>query len=59
MLVNSNSNSDFVVHKVKRGESLSRIAKRYQTSISRIMANNGLTNPDQLAVGAKLKIYMK
>ncbi|RKX21777.1 MAG: hypothetical protein DRP35_03510 [Candidatus Zixiibacteriota bacterium] len=59
LVVNSNSNSGYVVHKVRRGESLSRIARRYQTSITRIMANNGLTNPDQLAIGANLKIFTK
>ncbi len=55
----SGTTPNYIVHKVKRGESLSRIARRYQTSISRIMANNGLTNPNQLQVGKSLKIYMK
>jgi membrane-bound lytic murein transglycosylase D len=47
----------YLVHKVRRGESLSRIASRYRTSIRRIMANNGITDPDRLRVGQVLKIY--
>ena len=50
---------DYVMHKVKRGESLSRIANRYRTSISRILSTNDLDDPDMLQVGDVLKIYAK
>ncbi|WP_017443726.1 N-acetylmuramoyl-L-alanine amidase [Gayadomonas joobiniege] len=42
-------------HVVKRGESLSRIAKRYSTSVAALKSNNQLTS-DLLKVGQVLKI---
>jgi LysM repeat protein len=47
----------YVIHQVRRGDTMSKIARRYRTSIARIMANNGKTNPDELIVGEVLKIY--
>ncbi len=57
--ITGSSSKKYVVHRVRRGDTLSRIAQRYGTNITRIMANNGLTNPDQLRVGAELKIFTK
>lgn len=57
LAVEGSAGPDFVLHKVRRGETLSRIAQKYRTNISKIQATNGLTNPDQLRVGTKLKIY--
>ncbi|MDF1546018.1 MAG: LysM peptidoglycan-binding domain-containing protein, partial [bacterium] len=57
--ITGTSSKNYVVHKVRGGDTLSRIAQRYGTSTTRIMANNGLTNPDQLYIGAELKIFTK
>jgi len=45
-----------VVHRVRRGESLSIIARRYQTSVRAIMAMNGLRLSNFIRAGWKLKI---
>ncbi len=49
----------FVVYKVKRGDTLARIAKQYRTTISRIAAWNGMTDPDNLRVGDEIKILVQ
>lgn len=51
------TNVKYVVHKVRRGETLSAIANKYRTSIARIRANNNIDNPNRLGIGAELKIY--
>jgi membrane-bound lytic murein transglycosylase D len=48
--------SKFVVHRVRRGETLSTIATRYRTSIQRIIQANNLRRGKLLRVGQKLKI---
>jgi membrane-bound lytic murein transglycosylase D len=45
-----------VVHRVRRGESLSVIARRYGTSVSSIMRLNGLRSSHFIRAGWKLKI---
>lgn len=59
LVVSDGGSSKYVVHKVRRGDTLSRIAQRYRTSIARIIAANDINDPDELKVGAKLKIYTK
>ena len=49
----------YAIHKVRKGDSLSVIAKRYKTSIRAIMAVNGLKRKNYLKVGWKLKIPTK
>jgi membrane-bound lytic murein transglycosylase D len=49
----------YVVHRVRRGDSLSVIAVRYGSSVSAIMAANGLRRKDYLRVGWKLKVPTK
>lgn len=44
------------VHVVQRGETLSRIAYRYGTSVSAIAAANGLRNPNFIYAGQRLRI---
>lgn len=44
-----------ITHKVRRGETLWRIASRYGTSVSRIRAENGLAG-DFLQVGQELRL---
>lgn len=50
---------EFVVHRVRRGETLSLIALRYRTSMSRILEANNLRRGRMLHVGQKLKIPMR
>ncbi|MDY6853232.1 MAG: LysM peptidoglycan-binding domain-containing protein [Thermodesulfobacteriota bacterium] len=46
----------YVVHRVRTGESLSGIARRYGTSIRKIMAFNGLKSRHFIRAGWKLKV---
>ncbi len=46
----------YVVHRVRKGESLSLIAERYRTSVRNIMAANGLRSRHFIRAGWKLKI---
>lgn len=46
----------YVVHRVRPGESLSVIAEKYRSSVSAIMAMNGLKRRDYVKVGWSLKI---
>jgi LysM repeat protein len=48
--------ASFKYHRVKRGENLSTIAKKYRVSVSSIKAHNELKNPNNLYVGTNLKI---
>ena len=46
----------YVVHRVRRGETLSAIAAQYRTSVSRIMDANNLRSGRMIRAGQKLKI---
>ena len=48
--------STYVRHKVRRGESLSVIARRYRTSVRAIMSMNGLKSSRYIRAGWTLKI---
>ncbi|MGY8886909.1 MAG: peptidoglycan DD-metalloendopeptidase family protein [Flavobacteriales bacterium] len=43
-------------HKVKRGETLGHIARKYHTSVSSLVRKNKLKNPDKLKIGQRLRI---
>jgi len=45
-----------VVHQVRKGETLARIAKRYRTTVGAIMRKNGLRKSNQIHVGQRLRI---
>ena len=47
---------EYVVHRVRRGETLSLIAYRYRTSIQRILEANNIRSGRMLRVGQRLKI---
>ena len=47
---------EYVVHRVRRGETLSLIALRYRTSIQRILEANNIRSGRMLRVGQRLKI---
>ena len=49
----------YVRHTVRRGESMSVLARRYRTSVRAIMALNGLKSKSYIKVGWKLKIPTK
>jgi membrane-bound lytic murein transglycosylase D len=51
--------SEFIVYQVRRGDTLGRIAEKYKTSVSKIMADNNAIDPLSLQVGEQLKIYME
>jgi len=46
----------YVLHEVRKGESLSMIAEKYKTSVREIMARNNLKNSHYIKAGWKLKI---
>jgi len=50
---------EYVLHRVRRGETLSLLALRYRTSIQRILEANNLRSGRLLRVGQRLKIPMK
>jgi membrane-bound lytic murein transglycosylase D len=50
---------EYVVHRVRRGETLSLIALRYRTSMQRILEANNLRSGRMLRVGQRLKIPMR
>ena len=51
--------STYVVHRVRRGETLSTIAVRYRTSIGRIMDANNMRSGRMIRAGQKLKIPLR
>lgn len=44
------------IYIVKPGDSLWKIAKKYKTSIEKIVKTNDITNPDEIEVGQKLLV---
>ena len=49
----------YVEHRVRKGESLSVIARRYKTSVKAIMSLNGLRRRHYIKVGWKLKVPIR
>lgn len=49
-------NTDATVYIIKEGDTLTAIAKRYSTTISRLAVDNGIENVDELQVGEKLVV---
>ena len=50
------SQPEYVIHKVRRGESLGKIASRYGTSVSKLKSWNNLRR-NTIHPGQTLKIY--
>ena len=48
--------TDAVVYTVKSGDTLSGIAKKYNTTYQKLAAYNGIKNPNLIKVGQKIKI---
>jgi membrane-bound lytic murein transglycosylase D len=49
----------YVYHRVRRGETLSQIARRYRTSVRSIANANGIIQQNFIRVGQKLKIPVR
>jgi membrane-bound lytic murein transglycosylase D len=49
----------YVVHRVRRGETLGHIARRYRTSIRAILSLNHLRNANRLRIGQRLRIPVR
>jgi membrane-bound lytic murein transglycosylase D len=50
----------YIYHTVKKGETLNKIAAKYSgITISDIIADNNIKNPDAIKIGQKLKITIK
>ncbi len=47
---------DFVYYTIKKGDTLTRIAKKYRTTVSALVKANSIKNPDIIYAGQKLKI---
>ena len=47
----------YFYHKVKKGETLSHLARRYHTTVAKIQKWNRLKSPDYIREGQRLKIY--
>ncbi|RMF94221.1 MAG: LysM peptidoglycan-binding domain-containing protein, partial [Candidatus Schekmanbacteria bacterium] len=56
---NENESTGYIIHKVKKGETLWVIAKRYGVSIANIMEWNNIRSARKLRPSQKLKIYKK
>ncbi|MFI3285180.1 MAG: transglycosylase SLT domain-containing protein [Rikenellaceae bacterium] len=50
------STPSYTIHRVKSGETLGAIARKYRVSTSSIIKWNNLRNPDRLSIGQRLKI---
>ena len=46
----------FIYHRVQQGETLWKIAQRYNVSVDNIVVQNGIENPDLIYSGSILKI---
>ncbi|MCK5706956.1 MAG: LysM peptidoglycan-binding domain-containing protein [Candidatus Aureabacteria bacterium] len=48
-----------VDHIVKKGESLTRIAKKYGVSLKEILKENKIDDPEEIKTGEKIRIPLK
>jgi LysM repeat protein len=56
-VVDGDPDEDIVMHTVQRGEWLHRIARRYNTTVTKILAANpAIANPNQIRVGQEIRI---
>ncbi len=56
VLKNQATNSGFIYHKIRSGETLSTIARRYRVTINELKRWNGLSS-SRIVAGKRLKIY--
>ena len=56
--VSSNNNqANTLYYRVRRGDSLWRIARRYRTTVSNLVRLNNIKNPNLIYIGQILRIY--
>jgi membrane-bound lytic murein transglycosylase D len=53
----ASAETEYVVYQVRRGDTLGRIAAKYKTTVSKIMAHNNSIDPLSLQVGDQIRIY--
>ena len=58
-VASSTSGLKKIVHRVRRGESLYKIARRYGTSVGSIRKWNNLRNASLIYPGQRIKIYKR
>lgn len=56
VLASGKNNNSSLIYKVKKGDTLFGIARKYNVSVNDIMSLNRLSEKDELKAGAKLKI---
>jgi len=56
---NGNSAAKTATYTVKRGDTLTAIAKKYGTTVQKLVTLNGIANPDVIKVGQKLTVPAK
>lgn len=54
---NTNSQVETVYYKVRRGDNLYRIARRYRTTVRNLVKLNNIRNPNLIFIGQILRIY--
>lgn len=52
----SASQADVIVHKVKRGETLAKIARRYGVKLATLQSFNNIKNARRLQIGQRIKV---
>jgi len=51
--------NEFISHRVQRGETLSSIAKMYDMTVSQLVLTNGISDPDHIYPGYRLRIAVE
>lgn len=57
--VNGGAGYGNFTYTVKEGDTLSFIAKKYETTVNKLVALNNLSNPNSIRVGQKLAVPCK
>ena len=55
--INNNTSSSSLVYTVVKGDTLSEIAVRYDTTVSKLVIDNNISNPNLIYPGQRLVIY--
>lgn len=50
---------DYVTYSVRRGDTLGKIARKHRTTVAKILALNGLIDPNNIGIGDKLRIQTR
>ena len=56
-IVELSKNKNNYIYIVKKGDTLSKIAKKFNTSISKLAQLNNISDPNKIYVGQKIKFY--